>query len=95
MELNEFVRRTLEDVMKGVADAAKSMQGGKVVKTATVQFVEFDVAVTVTEQSNTEGHAGISVLKLGFGGAKASESSNQSATRIKFSIPVRFPYVDG
>ena len=93
MKLDEFVQRTLEDIMKGVADAAQGMQGGKVVNKGIPQLVEFDVAVTVMEQSKSEGHAGITVLQLGIGGARGSESSNQSATRIKFSIPVKFPSV--
>lgn len=54
-----------------------------------VHIVDFDVAVTVVEQSGKEGKAGISigsVVNLGGGGEQSTSST--SANRLKFRVPI-------
>lgn len=55
--------------------------------------IEFDVAVTVSEGSSAEGGGGLSVMGVSIGGKGASEQRNSSVSRIKFTIPVSYPYV--
>lgn len=55
--------------------------------------IEFDVAVTVSEGNSAEGGGGLSVMGVSIGGKGASEQTNSSVSRIKFSIPVSYPYV--
>lgn len=55
--------------------------------------VDFDVAVTVSEGKSVEGSGGLSVMGVSLGGKGGSEQTNSSVSRIKFSIPVSYPYV--
>ena len=61
---------------------------------AAVQTVEFDVAVYATETTETKGGIGLMVGTLGLGGHGATEKGNRSESRIRFSIPVAFPFSD-
>jgi hypothetical protein len=57
-----------------------------------VEFVEFDVAVTVTEGEKDKSNANIGVMSVIRGGiAKEYEDSNSHVTKIKFRIPVVWP----
>lgn len=55
--------------------------------------IEFDVAVTVSDGKSAEGGGGLSVMGVSLGGKGTSEQTNSSVSRIKFSIPVSYPYV--
>ena len=56
-----------------------------------VEFVEFDVAVHISEGSETNGKIGISIGSIGLGAGGKSQESNRSESRIKFKVPVTFP----
>ena len=56
-----------------------------------VEKIEFDVAVTATEGTSTKGGIGVFVGAVGLGSQGQSNASNQSVSRIKFSVPVMFP----
>jgi hypothetical protein len=55
------------------------------------QFIEFNIAVTVSE--GTEAKAGIGVFTgaIGLGTQAKIEDGNVTISRIKFSVPVLFP----
>jgi len=55
-----------------------------------VQMIEFDVAVTAIEGTTTKGGIGVFVGAIGLGSQGQSNASNQSVSRIKFSVPVIF-----
>lgn len=57
-----------------------------------VQTVEFDVAVTATEGTDTKGGIGVvaGVFALGSQGQSSEEIS--AISRIKFSVPITLPY---
>jgi len=89
MKLDEFVKQTLVDITKGVAEAQDEalvyIAPGYVngVRQEDKQTVSFEVAVTV----NTEGGGGISVFSIGeLKGTHAQETAN----RIAFEVPVYF-----
>lgn len=89
MKLNEFVKQTLVDISKGVADAQEEalfyIAPGYVnnVRQEIGQTVKFEVAVTV----NSEGSGGLSILSLGkLDGSHSRETEN----RISFEVPVFF-----
>ena len=53
--------------------------------------VEFDVAVTVSRSSEISGEAKGSLITVIAGSTEASLSTqNQSATRIKFTVPIEY-----
>lgn len=53
--------------------------------------VEFDIAVTATETSETRGRAGVFLAPFKFGAEGKSDSSNQNVSRIRFSIQTLLP----
>ncbi len=55
------------------------------------QFIDFDVAITASEESGTKGGIGVWVGPVGAGIKGKSDTSNTSTNRIKFSIPVILP----
>jgi len=56
-----------------------------------VELVEFDVAVHVSEGTETNAKIGISVGSIGLGAGGKSQEANRSESRIKFKVPVVFP----
>ena len=114
MELREFVSATISDICNGIVDAqnkvkdigaciAPGMAKDSIVRDPnnayTPQFLDFDIAVTITENSNnSSGHnagANISVLGicLSINGKNidTKELSAIHVSRIKFSVPVLYP----
>lgn len=59
-----------------------------------VQQIDFDVALTATEGSETKGGLGISVGAISLGGAAKDDYSQSSVSRIKFSVPMLLPQKD-
>jgi len=92
MELDEFVRKTIEQVISGVAQARDhAITNNAHIANGLINPIEFDVAVTVTEGSETKAGAGITVAGIGIGGHGKTELTNSSVSRIKFSVPIRLP----
>lgn len=56
-----------------------------------VQLLNMDIAVTVTEASETSGGGKIGVSILGANINSSGKSENTNVSRVKFSIPVCFP----
>jgi hypothetical protein len=89
MKLDEFVKQTLLEITKGVADAQEEtllfIAPGVVngVDRDDAQSVSFEVLVTVS----SEGGGGISVFNMGdLKGSLTKETAN----RISFEVPVYF-----
>ena len=55
------------------------------------QVVEFDIALTITENKNLKGGMGIFVAGLGIGYQGKKETSGNEISRLRFSIPVILP----
>jgi hypothetical protein len=104
VKLKDFVTETLKEIFDGVVDAqeycSRTGSGGEVAsgtryKTrdgTAAQSIEFDVAVTTTEGTETKGGIGVFVGPVGLGSQGKSDASNTSVSRIKFSVPVVFPH---
>lgn len=107
MELREFTKQSLIEIIDGVVEAqayAKQKgarinpRRGKSERTIVTdawgvigQEVEFDVAVVSNEFVGGEVKAGISVIGIGIGGQTSSDHSNTIQNRIKFSVPLFLP----
>ena len=107
MELREFISESLKQIIAGVKQARDYAKGDEarinpsvtprpgslyhMASNTHLQDIEFDVAVTVTEEKEKAGK--ISVLAGIFGGEAGGQSraSNASISRIKFSVPVVLP----
>ena len=90
MELKEFIKSVLGDVMDAVEEIRKEsvrdvyLDSGKNDRT-----VEFDIAVTVEDSTSGSGRVGIKVFQLIEGGGEASkEVKNSSVSRIKFGVRI-------
>ena len=57
-----------------------------------IKDVEFDVAVTSTDAKESQAGAGIFVAALGMGVKDRSDTLNSCVSRIRFSVPLHFPY---
>lgn len=99
MELKEFISTTLKQVVEGVIDAQDYMKKEKInaiISPAGTyvkeKSIDFDVAITVNESNSTSAGGGINVASIiTAGGKKNSESTEQSISRVKFSVGVNLP----
>lgn len=63
-------------------------------RSQTITNIDFDIAVTASNQSDKSAKGGINVLSLSVGGAIADKAINETVSRIKFSINVCMPNVE-
>jgi hypothetical protein len=54
-----------------------------------VFMVDFDVAVTASQEADGEINGGIKVLDMGFGSKASGKINDTSVSRIRFKIPIR------
>ncbi|MGA3068256.1 MAG: hypothetical protein ABSF29_15535 [Tepidisphaeraceae bacterium] len=106
MDLKTFISESLKEIISGVRSAqdhfAHNPNGAKINPRVRLpqQFnpghpvhnVEFDIAVTVSESSDEKVAAGLVVLGLGAGGQTISKTESSYVSRVKFSVPVIWPY---
>ena len=103
MELREFVRETLSQIIMGITEAQQSelihnskaaiVPVGQGIKDddRMNQVVDFDVAVTAQSGTKTKGGLGIFVGPISVGTSGASDQNASSLNRIRFSVPVYLP----
>jgi hypothetical protein len=103
MELQEFVRNTVSEIVLGMKSAGDALRAEGIpcalnpiwkdenLTATNVLQIEFDVAVTVAESSKAEAGGGIKlgIQVVGFdaGGKTFSSSEKSSVSRVKFAIP--------
>jgi len=90
MELKEFVKNVLKDLVEAVEESrvtsSRDMHLGSGKENRTV---EFDIAVTVEDATTSTGRAGIKVFQIIEGGGDVSkEYKNSSVSRVKFGVEV-------
>ncbi|ATZ74166.1 hypothetical protein CWC33_10895 [Idiomarina sp. X4] len=56
-----------------------------------IHSVEFDIAVTANEGTETRGGIGVVAGVFALGSQGKSLESNQSISRLKFRVPISFP----
>ena len=105
MDLMTFVAETLRQIVKGVSTAQQHddcklarinslTPFGCTGKTPEAERIEFDVAVIVTEGSESREKDSLGVASyVANGGEKSASNSNSSVSRVKFGVPVILPTV--
>lgn len=100
MDLKEFTKQTLIQIVEGTKEADKQIaEYGAHIHTQTnngvygisykVTDVEFDVAITTTESEEVNGGAGLKVASfVNIGGESESKTENQTISRIKYTLPL-------
>lgn len=99
MELQEFISSTLQQIMNGVKDAQAQVKdtGGYIGPGGThfdpaLEMVHFDVAVTVSENTETQGGGKIKVFSFFSAEGKASKAAETACvSRITFDVPTVLP----
>ena len=104
MELREFVKSSLLDVLNGIHDAQKEMlplQGSNGVinprfnsTRELMEKLQFDVAVTAAATDKVTGKGGINVYAAQIGGDYAREQQSSTVSRLTFSVPFVATTVD-
>ena len=61
-------------------------------KRRPLTMIDFDIAVTASEQKEKETGGSIKVWSLSLGGKRSGSDSNQTVSRIKFLIGVVLPH---
>lgn len=104
MELRNFIKETLKDVLGGINDAQKEIKNGEIVPLlneegwkgletglTSYQAIDFEVSVNAVEKEGSE--AKLNVVAAVIGGGISGESSNSAehTAKLNFKIPVRFP----
>lgn len=94
MELKTFVQQTLEHIISGVSDSHTHAikHGASIATHGYITDVEFDVAVTTTDNSERKGGAGIFVFGFGIGGSGKTEATTSAVSRVKFKVTLGLPY---
>lgn len=100
MNLRDFIRETLEQIINGVEDAkaVAESRGCQVIphayradKTENRQLISFDIAVSISEISSETNKPEIRVGEIiSAGNGTASELNESHSSRIRFSVPVKF-----
>ena len=104
MELEEFIRSSMLQIMQGIRGAQQEWKtpssGAGVISPAwdgpddfvnRVQEVKFDVAVTAATKTEGGGSGGIKVVALDVSGKVSRSAENSTVSRISFSIPILPP----
>jgi hypothetical protein len=92
MELQEFVQRTIEQIIAGIKASHQVVtENGGRIDTNSFQKIEFDVAVTTSEDKEKKGGAGILVWGIGLGAQAKVETNNSCVSRVQFTVPFAVP----
>ena len=95
MDLQEFVKATLTQVVQGVKDANEAITelGGSVSPCGNVerQMIEFDVALTVETGKESIGKLRVAAWFIEAGTGGGSNAREQTVSRVQFKVPVLFP----
>jgi hypothetical protein len=96
MDLKEFIEETVKQIIDGVIGSQKHAKsvGAKVAPFGDARKVSFDVSVTVVDDKESQGKAGLSVWSLGAGISSKNETTNTLAHKIQFDVPIYFPRCD-
>ena len=98
MDLKEFTKQTLVQIVEGVKEANNAIvdnnahihtrnNNGEFGISYPITNVDFDVAITATETEGTNGCGGIKVMGVfNAGGNIENKIENQTISRIKYTI---------
>ena len=88
---NRFAEANIDALANPPGGKVESQRGTTHLAIPDVQMIQFDIAVTVEAQTNTQGNAGIGISVLTLGTQGETSKSNANVSRIQFKIPLRLP----
>jgi hypothetical protein len=103
MDLKQFVKSSLTDVMAAIVEAQQEwLESGRRgainpvidrIDEKAIKEISFDVAVTAGSESSGKAGAGIQVVGVRLGGDLTDATSQSSVSRIQFTVPIIPPTV--
>jgi hypothetical protein len=103
MELKDFIKNSLLDVMRAVQEAQKEWQESghmgainpvwATVDKESFRDISFDVAVTAENATAGKVGGGIHVVGIKVGGDTSETVSSSSVSRLQFSVPIVPPAI--
>jgi len=92
MDIKEFVKETLRQIVEGVREVQSEVADKSQIAPISNrrEKVEFDIAVTVEEEKTKDKKAGLSVYCLKAGAGGQTSASTSTMHRIKFSVDIDF-----
>lgn len=97
MELQQFIEKTVKEVSTSLHNSSIKMveeNFGKGISDLNPMMLEFDIAVTVTNDHGANIGGKITVLGIELGGAKTQKERSEYISRIKFTVPLRLKTLD-
>jgi len=103
MELKNFIKEALKDIIHGVQEAQNEIKDGEIVPSineetftnvstgfTSYQTIDFEVSVNTIEKEGTE--AKLNVVAAVIGGHVKGDSTNTSGhvAKLGFKVPIRF-----
>jgi len=70
--------------------AGRGVRGGRI-----LDYVEFDIAVTVDKNTETSGKISVLFGAINLNSGGASENKDSSTSRVRFKVPISFSTKDG
>ena len=95
-DLKTFVSETIKQILEGTIDAGHHLKnnidfnkdGYFQIGDGRMQKIDFDISVTTSESTKSEGRAGVLIKVLDFGINGSENIAASSVNKIKFSVPV-------
>lgn len=102
MELKDFIKQSLIDIIQGVEEAQKELPQGKIVPPVAPSFksvengihhmqaVSFEVFVSVDESKGKEAKIGVVSSIIGAGMGNNSKEGSTHTSKLAFKVPISF-----
>lgn len=101
LDIKDFIAETLGQIAQGVSAAASSVNSNNgicMVSPAAAptsyehntREVQFDIALTVIDDSAAAGGGKVKVLGVQLGAEASTSKQNSTVSRIQFSVPIGF-----
>lgn len=103
MELKEFIKETLTQIVEGVKDAQEACgKVGAVVNpqiddvkdTLRQEKVSFEVLLSGVENNENKKGIGVWLPNVGVGVNKTEKQENSTHTKVSFEVYVQFPIIE-
>lgn len=98
MELRDFIKTSLVDILGGIQDAQSEVNENASAKGAinpafgelkdVMEKVEFDIAVTAGSESGGKMGGSINVYAAKFNAGIFGKTNDSKVSRLKFSVPI-------
>jgi len=108
MELRNFIKETLKDVLGGIHDAQQEIENGEIVPAlnedgwkgleiglTSYQAIDFEVSVNAVEQEGSEAKLNVVAAVIGGGISGDSSSTAEHTAKLSFKIPIKLPAKNG